>query len=249
MKSILRVIKDKIKETFPGTWKYFKDLESFIQDFLENIKWRMKYLFFDLKRGHFSFQNSKMRYFTHRYNWATLNERTIEVPIIYNIIKKYRGKNILEIGNVLSHYFNSNWDILDKFEKGKNVINEDIVDFKPQGKYDLVVSISTFEHIGYDYGEDKDSSKCLSAINYVRANLIDSKSLFIMTIPLGYNINIDKKLFAGELYFDRIYWFRRISYDNRWEGCKKEDIVDAKYNLPFKWANAIAICTNTDLIL
>ena len=34
--------------------------------------------------------------------------------------------------------------------KTGRVINEDITYFQPNHKYDLIVSISTFEHIGFD---------------------------------------------------------------------------------------------------
>jgi len=66
------------------------------------------------------------------------------------MVRKYRGKNILEIGNVLSRHIKLEHDILDKYETAKGVINEDIVDFKSEKKYDLIISISTLEHVGWD---------------------------------------------------------------------------------------------------
>ena len=64
--------------------------------------------------------------------------------------KNTSWKNIFEVGSVLSHYFPINHDVLDKYEKGHGVINQDVVDFKPHNKYDLIVSISTLEHVGFD---------------------------------------------------------------------------------------------------
>jgi len=78
------------------------------------------------------------------------NERCVEVPLAKSIVDKEKGR-ILEMGNVLPHYYkNARWDVLDKFEKGKNILNADIASFKPKNKYNLILSISTFEHIGLD---------------------------------------------------------------------------------------------------
>jgi len=51
---------------------------------------------------------------------------------------------------VLSHYFAVKHDIVDKYEIAPSVVNEDLVNFKPGKKYDLIVSISTLEHVGWD---------------------------------------------------------------------------------------------------
>jgi cyclopropane fatty-acyl-phospholipid synthase-like methyltransferase len=54
------------------------------------------------------------------------------------------------VDDVLSHYYHITHDVVDKYEKGKNIINQDIVDFTPNERYDLIVSISTMEHVGWD---------------------------------------------------------------------------------------------------
>ena len=52
----------------------------------------------------FEFLGNLYKYSTHEYNETWKNERTVEVPIIWEYVKEYKGKNILEVGNVLSHY-------------------------------------------------------------------------------------------------------------------------------------------------
>ena len=47
-------------------------------------------------------------------------------------------------------YYKFEHDIVDKYEKKKGIINQDIVDYKPDKKYDLIISISTLEHVGWD---------------------------------------------------------------------------------------------------
>jgi hypothetical protein len=75
---------------------------------------------------------------------------------------------VLEVANVLSHYFAVDHDILDKFESGGSVRTEDVVSFRTADRYDLIVSISTLEHVGWDE-EPQDAGKISRAI----ANLSD----------------------------------------------------------------------------
>lgn len=94
----------------------------------------------------FDFNGMPFHYFAHRYNGAHLSERTIEVPIMRSFIA---GK-VLEVGNVLNHYFPFEHEVADKFEKADGVINCDIRDFRSESRYDRVLSISTLEHVGWD---------------------------------------------------------------------------------------------------
>lgn len=70
---------------------------------------------------------------------------------------------MLEVGNVLSHYFPIHHDIVDKYEVCPGVINQDIADFLPQEKYDLILSISTVEHVGWDE-QPQEPTKLLQVI-------------------------------------------------------------------------------------
>lgn len=112
----------------------------------------LEYYFYKISKSSrtFLFQGETYRYFYHKYNKTWKNERAVDIPIIWEIVKKSQKKRILEVGNVLSHYFPANHDIVDKYELAKGVINQDIVDFTACHKYDLIVSISTLEHVGYD---------------------------------------------------------------------------------------------------
>ncbi|MGB7533655.1 MAG: hypothetical protein WA977_11870 [Halobacteriota archaeon] len=102
--------------------------------------------------GTFTLQEQTYRYFYHPHNTTWKNERAVEVPIILEKIHSYQGGRIFEVGNVLSHYVHFQHDIVDKYDKADGVINQDVVDFQPSEneKYDLIVSISTIEHVGWD---------------------------------------------------------------------------------------------------
>src|SRR3954471_11195911 len=72
-----------------------------------------------LPKKTFEFNGQRFDAFYHRYNMTWAGERSAEIPIAKSYVEAYRGKNVLEVGNVLSHYFPAQHEILDKFEKGE----------------------------------------------------------------------------------------------------------------------------------
>ncbi len=154
-------------------------------------------------------------------------------------MREHQGRNILEVGNVLSHYFSVSHDILDKYEKADGVINKDVVDFRSKKRYDLIVSISTLEHVGWDE-EARDPTKILYAIQNLK-NLFASRSKIVVTLPLGYNPDMDKLLREGKIHFSKQCCLKRISSDNRWIEVGWNDIRESKYGSPFPSANGLVI--------
>lgn len=143
------------------------------------------------------------------------NERAIEIPIVYELLFNVRLLNenirILEVGNVLSHYFSVKYDIIDKYEKGKGVINEDIVTFNSNKEYDLIVCISTLEHIDKDYGEDYNPDKTFLAIENMKRLLAENGKL-VITVPIGNNKDMDELIMTGKIKFDRMYCMKKTSF-------------------------------------
>lgn len=198
------------------------------------------------KSGIFTFHGEIYNYFYHRYNTTWRNERAIEVPIVWDIVKSAKGKRILEIGNVLSHYFPVQHTILDKYEKAPGVINLDVVDFQPAEKYDLIVSISTLEHVGWDEehvgweDEHQERGKILRALENL-TEMLCSEGQIVVTLPIGYNRELDKLLEKRKDIFTEQYCLKRISRDNRWLEVACDKIRHATCNFPFPSANAIII--------
>ncbi len=206
-----------------------------VKIFLSWVKW---FCFHKKIDENFIFKGNNYNYFYHWFGTYE-NERCIEVPIIWDIVKHYSGKKVLEVGNVLSNYFSVNHDVLDKYEKSYSVINQDIVDFKPNKKYDLIVSISTLEHVGWDE-IPKEPTKILSAIKNM-IDLLEPEGKIVVTLPLGYNPEMDKLIKEGKIPFTQAYYMKRISSDNRWMEVKYNDIIDIKYNEPFPYANGLIV--------
>lgn len=204
-----------------GTKLLYKKLKSYFVYYV---------VYKPFKSSHcFTFDTKTYKYFYHPYNDTWSNERIVEIPIILEILKTYKGENVLEIGNVLSHYVPVNHKILDKYEKGENILNEDIVDFAPINTYDLILSISTIEHVGYDE-KPKDSNKIPQALKKIES-LLTPQGKAVITIPLGYNPNLDTMINNSSLGFTKTYCLKRIG-KGVWEETSFEKIRSPHYDNP-----------------
>jgi SAM-dependent methyltransferase len=188
----------------------------------------------------FQFKGATYECFYHGYNMTWAGERMIEVPIAKSYLDQYGGKDVLEVGNVLSHYFPVVHDILDKFERGPRIINKDIIEFVPPKQYDLILSISTFEHIGFDDDSDVSSDKKIGeAIAACRA-ILKPGGKFVMTVPLGYNPNLDRLIRNCELEASGEFYMRRVQRLD-WEATSKEEALECPYKTRFPYASALLI--------
>jgi hypothetical protein len=209
------------------------------------IYWKAKPVIFQsyfmLKLGTktFKFQGRTYNYFCNKYNTTWKNERVVEVPIVWEIVKNCHGK-ILEVGNVLSHYYSVTHDVVDKYEKAKGVINQDVVDFRPSERYDLIVSISTIEHIGWDENP-REPEKVLYALENLKSNCLAHGGIMVITAPLGHNPELDKLLKQGMIDLGKQYYMKRLSKDNLWKETGQNNVQNISYDTPFPAGNAIVI--------
>ncbi len=202
----------------------------------------------------FRFHGNTYRYFFHPYVTTWKNERAAVIPIVWDIVEKSRehDKRILEVGNVLSYYFKVEHDILDKYEIMDGVINEDVVDFNPLNRYDLIVSILTLASVGlYENIEARrtdpnsprvspgDPNKVLHAINNLN-RLLAPGGQIVVILELGYNPAMDKLLKSGELRFDKHYYLKRIS-GYRWKEVDRLDLNGVRYDKSIPSANEVLI--------
>lgn len=191
------------------------------------------------KNSQFKFKGDNYEYFYHHHDKTWKSERAIEIPIIYKEVESYKGLKILEVGNVISNYLPFNGDILDKYEIGTQVINEDVVDFNPSYKYDLIISISTLEHVGWD--EDHiEPEKISMAINNL-TKILKKGGKLIFTCPVGYNPHLDTLLSENKLPLTEKYFLKRISEDNQWIESTWDEVKNAEYHNPYNYANAVLI--------
>ena len=194
---------------------------------------------FVLKNSFFEYQGKKLKCFYHKYNKTWKNERCIEIPIVLDKLIETKSNKILEIGNVLSHYIQINWQVIDKFEKPliHSIINVDFCEYKTNNKFDLIISISTIEHIGFDE-EILEPEKALKALIKIKELLSDSGKA-IITFPIGYNKYLDSYIKNNKFIFDRITYMYKIGPRKWIEKSFFDERV--KYGVPFQCANGLVI--------
>lgn len=179
-----------------------------------------------VKHGGFCYNGKTLAYFNHAYNNAFANERTVEIAIALDAIKSYESKSILEVGNVLSHYVSdAHWDVVDKYEAGSGVINLDILSYDPGKLYNLIISISTIEHIGYDE-KPQDPDKIKAALLHMQSLLADG-GMMLVTFPLGWNPHLDASFSGGKLPLN-IELMERQTWYNTWQLIKMDVIPPFK---------------------
>ncbi len=187
--------------------------------------------------GTFRFNGKEYEYFCHEYNSTGRNERSIEIPIIWDYVQSCKGR-ILEVGNVLPHYFPTTHDVIDKAEAWPGVVNEDAAEFRAREPYDLIVSISTLEHVGFDEPNPQ-PGKMLRALD----SLVDNTKpggRIVATIPLDYNPEADEIIRKGER-FDEARFMRRAK--RGWVEASREEALAAEYD--YKGGSATAVMFGT----
>src|SRR5438445_4644081 len=97
------------------------------------------------------------------------NERAVEIGLARSFLRNRTG-NTLEVGNVLSIYMSFPHDVVDKYERGPGVLNQDIVTYSSAKKYDTIVTLSTLEHVGWDE-QPQDPTKLVAAIKQLKSLL------------------------------------------------------------------------------
>lgn len=185
----------------------------------------------------FRFDGNEYEYLYHPYNRTWKNERGVEIPIFRELLLLYQGKRVLEIGNVLGHYFAVSHDIVDKYEVAPGVINQDVISFEPVRTYDLIVSISTLEHVGWDE-RPREPHKLLRTIEHLKKRCLAPGGTMMTSLPLGYNAYFDGLIENGQSPFTTQHFLKRISKKNywvesNWEGCR---------TMPYGRSVANALC-------
>jgi len=198
-----------------------------VRNYLWRLKQRNKLICYWLVRlssraSNFTFQGKSYRYFRHRYNATWRNERAVEIPIARSFLAGVSADKVLEIGNVLSHYGPVAHQVVDKYEQAQGVTNADVCDFKSEKSYELILSISTLEHVGWDE-VPKDQSRVLRAFENLRS-LLTPEGKLVVTIPLGYNPSLDRMIREGRIPFAEKVYLKRNSRRNIWNEVNADDV-------------------------
>tara|TARA_A100001037_G_C15099675_1_gene613307 strand:- start:410 stop:1135 length:726 start_codon:yes stop_codon:yes gene_type:complete len=193
-----------------------------------------------LKSRRFSLRGREWDCVYHDHNVTWSNERCVEVGLGLAYFDEFKGQSILEVGNVMSHYADTSHPVVDKYEHAPGVINEDIVAYRTGERFDLVFSISTLEHIGFDDDATGVSAgKILDAIDACKA-LLAPGGRFAFTVPIGYNPDLDELIRRRALGMARTEFLIRRG-PREWEEASHQAAIRAAFGSPYPYANALLI--------
>jgi len=193
------------------------------------------------KNKTFQLNNKKYHYCQKPYNRSWFNERTVEIPLATHFLKNYPSDQVLELGNVSSHYQDQKHLVIDKYEKAKMVKNQDITTFKSSKKYQFIFSLSTLEHVGWDE-KPKNPPQTILAIKNLYQHL-SLGGVLLFTIPLGYNSYLDQQILNQRLKNAKTYFLTRNNFFNRWQEKKQKELLpqNMSYDFLFMRAKTIAV--------
>lgn len=189
-----------------------------------------------LRPREFEYRSQTLACVYANYNVTWSNERCAEIPIARWHLAQANGP-VLEVGNVLGHYGPHSHTVLDKYETAPNVINADIIDWQTDEQFDLILSISTFEHIGFDDDGGDSQEKIQAAIAACRALLVPGGSL-VITVPLGYNPALDE-LIANDTLKAATAVFLLRHGRREWREAARAEAIGTHYGKPFPYANGL----------
>ena len=186
--------------------------------------------------GDFELDGQRYPYLYNRHKFTWLTERAVEVPVAQALVDGHAPDRVLEIGNVLSHYRPQQHVVVDKYEQAPGVLNRDVLDLGDLGRFDLIVAISTLEHVGWDESP-RDPSKAKRAIDVLRS-LLAPGGVLAITVPVGYNPAFDAALSSGEVPLDRAVALRRAG-GTRWREVTPAAVWSVPYDFLLYRARAV----------
>lgn len=188
----------------------------------------------------FAVGGTSYEYLVHRYHYTWLNERAVEVPIVRGVLAGVGNGRVLEVGNVLGHYGSVSHAVIDRYERAPGVINADVLEFEDEAGFELIVSISTLEHVGWDE-RPRDHSAAERAFARL-AQLLSPGGNLVVTVPVGYNPHLDQAIRAGRLGLSQLRALRREQRRNIWYEVDPAEVWDAPYDWLLCTAHGIAVC-------
>ena len=192
--------------------------------------------------GTFAFAGAEHRYAVHPYNFTWMHERAVELPIALAAVRQARagGGRVLEVGHVLGHYGAVGHDVVDKFERAPGVRNVDVLDLDSAERYDLVVSVSTLEHVGID-DAPVDPRRAVAAARRLH-ELAAPGGAVLATVPAGYNRALIDAIRSGEARFADVRALVRTGAGLAWSEAPVAQACALPYDRLLYRARAVLVC-------
>ena len=192
----------------------------------------------------FTLGQKRLSYRDAWHNWTWLNERSVEIPVAEDALAGLPGRRVIELGAVMTHYGSHSHRVVDKYEVGPGVEQLDIFDLPPEPVYDLVLCISTLEHVGWDE-PSRDAELALRAAEHLK-RLVAPGGELLITVPVGYHPRLDAAIRSGEVEFDDVRALRCDYPSMIWAEVDSSTVDDARYDELIYRAEAVLICRWTN---
>jgi SAM-dependent methyltransferase len=189
------------------------------------------------RRTTFRYQGEDHHYALDRYRLTWSNERAVEIPLALAQLRARPGR-VLEVGDVLGHYVPVTHRVIDKYHPRPGVEPIDVLAVEPDARYDLILSVSTLEHVGWDE-RPRDPEKAPAAVLRLAGCLAPGGRLWF-TVPLGYNPDFDRRLGQGVLGLTEVHCLVRTG-ELEWREIPWVEPPAFRYGSPYRCANAVAV--------
>lgn len=186
----------------------------------------------------FTYSGQKFEYFDHPYNSTRLNERAVEMPIILDRCGMYDAEDVLEVGAVLPHYI-QDWfrgpqhTVIDKHEQGNGIITADVLTWEPEDRYELIICISTLEHLGGQAQAEQALDRLYSWLT--------STGQVLITLPHWFDAPWVTPEWIGSMGLVATRFDKTDPKKHLWKQ-KPLDLAPLAYDGRSKWANTVYIC-------
>jgi SAM-dependent methyltransferase len=187
----------------------------------------------------FELAGRRYPYLFDRYKWSWLTERAVEVPLVRAVLKRRPEARVLEVGHVLGHYGAHDHLVVDRYEQAPGVLNRDVLELADLGEFDVVVSISTIEHVGWDE-DPRDPDQAARALHGLEQLLAPGGRL-VVTVPVGYHAELDRALMSGAFRFASTHALRREKLGPHWLEADADDVWGTPYDFLLYSARAVFI--------
>lgn len=177
------------------------------------------------------------------YNSTPVCERAVEVPVGLALLGQAGNgeASVLEVGAVLPHY-RAGWPadghtVIDLHEEYPGVINADVLTWEPPHEFDLIISISTLDHL-HDYEE------LIDALRRLRRWLAPG-GLLCITLPFGQPAWVGggewiDRFVLGENDATTVWRMDKIDpLDHLWEQVHDLTLPPLAYHGPSLFANSV----------
>jgi hypothetical protein len=168
--------------------------------------------------------------------WTWRNERCVELALGRHVLAGRAPETVIEVGNVLPLAGFGGHTVVDKYELGDGVRNVDIMEFEPDRRFGLAISISTLEHVGWDE-VPQEPGKAQAALQRL-AELADD---LLITVPVGYHPEFERAFVDGP--FDTVELLVKTGRRAVWVNRPVSERGRTRFGEPYANANGVLVGT------